>query len=214
MPAAPKKNRSNPEWIRRHVTDPYVQQAAQRGYRSRAAFKLIEIDDREKFLKPGQVVVDLGSTPGSWTQVARERMRRKDGSFAGTLLALDVLPMEVLPDVDFVLGDFRDEPVAEELARHLGGRKVDLVLSDMSPNLSGIAVADATRSKHLAELAIEFSVSHLARDGALVLKVFQGSGYSQVVEQLKRTFRAVAARKPAASRAESAETYLVARGLK
>ena len=214
MPAGTRKHRSNPEWIRRHVTDPYVKQATQLGYRSRAAFKLTEIDDRDRLLKPGLVVVDLGSTPGSWTQVARARMRRKDGTFAGTLNALDILPMEPLPDVDFILGDFREEPIAEELTRRLGDRKVDVVLSDMAPNLSGIAAADAARSAHLAELAIEFAVAHLARDGAFVLKAFQGSGYSQLVEQLKRTFRSVAVRKPAASRAESAETYLLARGLK
>jgi 23S rRNA (uridine2552-2'-O)-methyltransferase len=214
MPTSTKKHRSNPEWIRRHVTDPYVKQATQRGYRSRAAFKLIEIDDRERLLKPGLTVVDLGSAPGSWTQVARERMRRKDGTLAGALIALDILPMEELPDVIFLQGDFRDEPVAEELARRLGGRKVDVVLSDMAPNLSGIAAADAARSQHLAELAIEFAVAHLAPAGALVLKAFQGSGYSQLVERLKRSFRSVAVRKPAASRAESAETYLVARGLK
>lgn len=214
MPAATRKHRSNPEWIRRHVTDPYVKQATARGYRSRAAFKLIEIDDRDKLLKPGRVVVDLGAAPGSWTQVARERMRRKDGTFAGTLIALDILPMEGLPDVDVVLGDFREEQVAGELARRLGDRKVDVVLSDMAPNLSGIAAADAARSSHLAELAIEFAVAHLARDGAILLKTFQGSGYSQLVELLKRNFRSVAVRKPPASRAESAETYLLARGLK
>lgn len=196
------------------MTDPYVRQATQKGYRSRAAFKLAEIDDRDRLLRPGLVVVDLGAAPGSWTQVARERMCGKDGRFSGTLIALDVLPMEPLPDVDFVQGDFRDEPVAAELAARLAGRKADLILSDMAPNLSGISVADAARSAHLAELAIDFARTHLKPAGALLLKAFQGSGYSQLVEALKRTFRSVAVRKPGASRAESAETYLLARGLK
>ncbi|HEU0202365.1 MAG TPA: RlmE family RNA methyltransferase [Burkholderiaceae bacterium] len=208
-----KKNRSNPEWIQRHVTDPYVKAATQHGYRSRAAYKLIEIDDKDRLLKPGLVVVDLGATPGSWTQVVRERLSAKDG-VRGTIIALDILPMEPLPDVTVLTGDFRDEDVARQLSDALGGTAVDLVLSDMAPNLSGIAVADAARSGHLAELAIDFALAHLKPNGALLLKAFQGSGYSQLVETLKRHFVRVATRKPPASRAESAETYLLARGLK
>jgi 23S rRNA (uridine2552-2'-O)-methyltransferase len=214
MPVAKRKHRSNPEWIRRHVTDPYVKAATQRGYRARSAYKLIEIDDKERLLKPGAVVVDLGATPGSWSQVARERLKGRDGNLRGRIIALDLLPMEALPDVAFIEGDFRDETVAARLAEVLRGDRVDVVLSDMAPNLSGIAAADAARSLHLCELALEFSLVHLNADGALLVKAFQGSGYSQFVELLKRHFRSVAARKPAASRAESAETYLLARGLK
>lgn len=214
MPVSKKKHRSNPDWLRRHVTDPYVKAAMQHGYRSRAAFKLAEIDARDKLLKPGMTVIDLGAAPGSWAQVVRERLTGKDSTLRGRIIALDVLPMDPLPDVQFVLGDFRDEEVGAQLADALGGDRADVVLSDMAPNLSGIAVADAARSLHLAELALEFAQSHLKPTGALLVKVFQGSGYSQYVEQLKRGFASVAVRKPPASRAESAETYLLARGLR
>ena len=214
MPVAKKKHRSNPEWIRRHVTDPYVKAATQHGYRSRAAYKLSEIDAKDKLLKPGMTVIDLGAAPGSWAQVVRERLTGKNDSFKGRVIALDILPMDPLPDVQFIQGDFRDEPVAAELAVALAGQKADVVLSDMAPNLSGIAVADAARSLHLAELALEFALAHLKPAGALLVKAFQGSGYSQFVEQLKRSFASVAVKKPPASRAESAETYLLARGSK
>ena len=214
MPVAKKKHRSNPEWIRRHVTDPFVKMATQHGYRARSAYKLVEIDDKDRLLRPGAVVVDLGAAPGSWSQVARERLTDRDGTFRGLVLALDVLPMETIADVEFIEGDFREEEVAAKLADALAGRKVDVVLSDMAPNLSGIAAADAARSLHLGELALEFALVHLKPGGALLVKAFQGSGYSQYVEQLKKRFRSVATRKPAASRAESAETYLLARGLK
>ena len=153
------------------------------------------------------------AAPGSWTQVVRERLTAQ-GAVRGRIVALDILPMDPLPDVEFIQGDFRDEPVAAQLAGALAGQKVDVVLSDMAPNLSGIAVADAARSLHLAELALEFALAHLKPSGVLLVKVFQGSGYSQFVEQLKRSFVSVAARKPPASRAESAETYVLARRLK
>ena len=214
MPVAKKKHRSNPKWIRRHVTDPFVKAATQRGYRARSAYKLIEIDDKDRLLKPGAVIVDLGSTPGSWSQVARERLTGKDGQVRGLVVALDILPMDTVPDVTFIEGDFREEEVAAKLADALAGRPVDVVLSDMAPNLSGVAAADAARSLHLCELALEFALDHLKPDGALLVKAFQGSGFSQFVELLKKHFRKVATRKPAASRAESAETYLLARGLK
>ena len=214
MPDPKRKNRSNPEWIRRHLTDPYVKEATRKGYRSRAALKLVEIDAKERLLKPGSIVVDLGAAPGSWSQIVRERLVAANGELRGRIVALDLLPIDPIPGVEVVQGDFRDEKVAEQVAGLLGGGKVDVVLSDMAPNLSGIAAADAARNAHLAELAIEFALGHLKPSGALVLKAFQGSGYSQVVETLKRRFAKVAVRKPAASRAESAETYLVARGLK
>lgn len=209
-----KKHRSNPEWLRRHITDPYVRQAVAKGYRSRAAFKLSEIDDKLRLLRPGAVVVDLGSAPGSWTQVVRERLMDKERNLRGRIIALDILPMDPLPDVTFIEGDIREEAVGAQLAQALEGEKVDLVLSDMAPNLSGIPAADAARSSHLAEIAIDFALEHLDPKGAVLLKAFQGSGFSQLVEQLKRAFVTVSVRKPAASRAESAETYLLGQGLK
>lgn len=213
MPQAKKKHRSNREWIERHLSDPYVKRSVQEGYRSRAVYKLKEIDDKDRLLRPGAVVVDLGAAPGSWTQVVRERLTR-NGELSGRVLALDILPMDPLPGVEVLLGDFREEAVEQELERTLGGRKVDVVLSDMAPNLSGIASADAARSLLLAELALEFAVKHLTPEGAFLVKAFQGSGYSQYVERLKKAFRSVAVRKPAASRESSAEVYLLARGLR
>lgn len=213
MPQAKKKHRSNREWIERHLNDPFVKRSVQEGYRSRAAYKLSAIDDKDKLLRPGAVVVDLGAAPGSWTQVIRERLSRR-GQMSGRVLALDILPMEPLPDVEVILGDFREEAVEQELERVLNGAKVDVVLSDMAPNLSGIAAADAARSLLLAELALDFAVKHLRADGAFLVKAFQGSGHSQYVERLKRTFQSVAVRKPAASRESSAEVYLLARGLR
>ncbi len=214
MLPAKKKHRSNPEWIRRHITDPYVKEATKLGYRSRAAFKLIEIDDRERLLQPGVVVIDLGAAPGSWTQVVVERLKGRDRTMGGKIIALDMLPMDPLDGVSFIQGDFREDGVAAQLAVALGGAKVDVILSDLAPNLSGIAPADAARNAHLAELVTDFALRHLASDGALVLKAFQGSGYSQIVEGLKRCFKSVVVRKPPASRAESAETYLVAKCLR
>jgi 23S rRNA (uridine2552-2'-O)-methyltransferase len=213
MPEAKKKHRSNREWIERHLSDPYVKRSVQDGYRSRAAYKLAEIDDKDRLLRPGAVVVDLGAAPGSWTQVVRERLSRR-GHLSGRIVALDILPMEPLPDVEFILGDFREEAVEQELERALGGTKVDVVLSDMAPNLSGIGAADAARSLLLAELALEFAVKHLKPGGAFLVKAFQGSGYSQYVERLKREFRSVTVRKPPASRESSAEVYLLARELR
>jgi 23S rRNA (uridine2552-2'-O)-methyltransferase len=159
------------------------------------------------------VVVELGAAPGSWTQVVRQRLGT-GGAFRGRIVALDLLPMEPVADVDFIQGDFREESVEAQLADVLGGAPVDVVLSDMAPNLSGIAAADAARSLHLAELAAEFAVRHLKPDGVFIVKAFQGSGYSQFVEYLKRCFRTVATRKPAASRESSAEVYLMARGVR
>jgi 23S rRNA (uridine2552-2'-O)-methyltransferase len=213
MPQAKKKHRSNPEWIRRHVTDPYVKRSVQEGLRSRAAYKLSEIDDRDRLLRPGLSVVDLGAAPGSWSQVVRQRLTARGGEPSGRIVALDILPMEPIPNVDFIQGDFREEAIERQLADLLAG-PVDLVLSDMAPNLSGIAAVDAARSLHLAELALEFARRHLKPEGAFLVKAFQGSGYSQFVEQLKRVFRTVAVRKPAASRETSTEVYLLARGLR
>jgi 23S rRNA (uridine2552-2'-O)-methyltransferase len=211
MPGAKKKHRSNPAWIKRHVTDPFVKRSVQEGFRSRAAYKLTEIADADRLLKPGMVVVELGAAPGSWTQVVRQRLSGPGGALRGRIVAVDLLPMEPVPGVDVIEGDFREESVEVQLTALLAGERVDVVLSDMAPNLSGIAAADAARSLHLAELAADFAVRHLKPGGALLVKAFQGSGHSQFVERLKREFRRVAVRKPAASREASSEVYLLAR---
>ncbi len=212
MPGA-KKNKFSKAWVQAHLDDPYVKLAQREGYRSRAAYKLKEIDEAEHLLRPGQVVVDLGSTPGSWSQYARNRLSR-GGAVQGLLLALDILPMEPIADVHFLQGDFREEAVLAELEGLLAGRKVDVVLSDMAPNLSGIPSSDAARIEHLTELALDFATRWLQPQGAMVIKTFHGSYYSQAVEAFKRHFRKVKAVKPAASRDKSAETFLLARELK
>jgi 23S rRNA (uridine2552-2'-O)-methyltransferase len=214
MPLAAKKHRSKRAWIQRHVTDPFVRAATAQGYRARSAFKLTEIDDKDRILKPGMTVIDLGAAPGSWCQVVRQRLAGSDGRVRGRVIALDLLPMDPLPDVVLIEGDFREQDVADRLAAELGGAKADLILSDLSPNLSGIAVADAARGLHLLELALDFARQALKPGGTLLVKAFQGSGFSQYVAELKRHFASVATRKPAASRAESAETYLLARRFK
>jgi 23S rRNA (uridine2552-2'-O)-methyltransferase len=209
-PKPPSKHRSNRAWIERHINDPYVQAATRHGYRSRAAYKLIEIDQKDRLLRPGATVIDLGAAPGSWTQVVVERLGQRGGTLAGRVVALDVLPMDPIPGVEFIQGDFREDSVMEALAASLGGQRADLILSDMAPNLSGIGAADAARSAHLWELALAFALQHLKSDGRFLTKAFQGSGYSQFVQELKRHFARVLVRKPAASRQESAETYLLA----
>jgi 23S rRNA (uridine2552-2'-O)-methyltransferase len=201
-------------WVTQHIQDPYVKQAQQKGYRARAAFKLTEILDTEKVLKPGDVVVDLGSTPGSWSQVVRERLKRSDGTIDGRVIALDLLPMEPIAGVDFILGDFRDDAVLDELTARLQGQMVDLVVSDMAPNLTGVASADSARISHVCELAQQFARGHLKPDGVLIMKAFHGSGFSQIVQSLKQDFSRVVERKPKASRDKSSETFLVARGIK
>jgi 23S rRNA (uridine2552-2'-O)-methyltransferase len=208
------KKKFSKNWVNQHIQDPYVKLAQQKGYRARAAFKLLEILDTEKLMDPGDVVVDLGSTPGSWSQVARERLKRADGSINGQIIALDVLEMEPIAGVEFLLGDFRDDDVLASLEQALQGKDVDLVMSDMAPNLTGVASADSARMAHLAELAQEFAVRHLKPEGALIMKAFHGSGFSQIVQDLKTQFVKVVERKPKASRDKSSETFLVARGLK
>ena len=214
MPVARRKNRSNPEWIARHINDPYVKRSVAEGFRSRAAYKLAEIDDKDRLLRPGMVVVELGAAPGSWTQVVRQRLARRDGKLGGRIIALDLLPMDPLPDVEFIQGDFHDEAVERQLIDLLAGARIDLVLSDMAPNLSGIASADAARSVLLAEIAADFAGKYLQPNGAFLVKAFQGSGYSQYVERLKKVFHSVVVRKPPASRDTSAELYLLARQLR
>lgn len=208
------KNRSNKSWIHAHLNDPYVKLAQQREYRSRAAFKLLEIDEQDRLIRRGMTVVDLGSAPGSWSQVLRERLAGPAGSVEGRILAIDILPMEPVDQVAFLQGDFREDAVLAQLESMLGGAKVDLVVSDLAPNLSGVGAADAARMAHLADLALAFSVRHLQPGGALLIKCFHGSGYSQIVQSFKKVFVTVSPRKPKASRDKSAETYLLGRGLK
>ena len=208
------KKKFSKAWVQRHIHDPYVKMAQQKGYRARAAFKLTEILDAEKLLRRGDVVVDLGSAPGSWSQIARERLLAPGGVIDGRVLALDLLPMEPIAGVEFIQGDFREDDVLAQLHERLEGRAVDLVISDMAPNLSGVASADSARIAHVCELALEFASGHLKPDGALIVKAFHGSGFSQIVQMFKQHFVRVVERKPKASRDESSETFLVGRGLK
>lgn len=208
------KKKFSKEWVMQHINDPYVKLAQQKGYRARAAFKLIEILDAEKLMRRGDIVVDLGATPGSWSQVARERLAGPGGIVDGRIVAVDLLPMEPVAGVEFILGDFSEEAVLEQVAQALDGRLVDLVMSDMAPNLSGVSSADSARIQHVCELAMDFAISHLRPEGTLIVKAFHGSGFSQIVETFKKHFRRVVERKPKASRDKSSETFLVARGLK
>jgi 23S rRNA (uridine2552-2'-O)-methyltransferase len=208
------KKKYSKDWIHQHINDPYVKLAQQKGYRARAAFKLIEILDTEKLLRRGDLVVDLGSAPGSWSQVARERLAGPGGVVDGRIIALDILPMEPVAGVEFIQGDFREDEVLKQLEDMVGTRAVDLVISDMAPNLSGVGIADAARIQHVCELAMEFSCAHLKPNGALIVKAFHGTGFSQIVESFKKRFRRVVERKPKASRDKSSETFLVARDLK
>lgn len=223
MKVQTKSKKVNKAWLHDHVTDPYVKLAQKEGYRARAAYKLKEIDETLQLLKPGQLVVDLGATPGAWSQYVRRRFAPKDetgsggaahGALNGTIVALDLLDFEPVEGVHFIQGDFREEAVLRQLEAVLAGRPVDVVLSDMAPNLSGIESSDSARIAHLVELAVEFAQAHLKRDGALVCKVFHGSGYSQLVRLFKDRFRVVKPIKPKASRDKSAETFLVGIGLK
>lgn len=210
-----KSKKVNKAWMHDHVTDPYVRLAQKEGYRARAAYKLKEIDEAFHLLHPGQLVVDLGATPGAWSQYIRRKFAHPDhGGLDGTIIALDILDFEPIADVTFIQGDIREDEVLDELDRVVAGRPVDVVVSDMAPNLSGIAPADAARVSHLVELAVDFAQNHLKPQGALVCKVFHGSGYSQLVELFKRTFKVVKPCKPKASRDRSSETFLVGIGLK
>ena len=204
-----KKSHSSKQWLRRHVNDPYVQRSKKEGYRSRSAYKLTEIDERDKLLKPGQVVVDLGAAPGGWTQVAAKRV-----GAAGTVIGIDLLPVDDVPGATLIQADFTHRKGLEAVQAALAGRRADLVLSDMAPNLSGIAVSDQARCMALAEIALDFARAHLAPEGAFLVKVFQGAGWDEFLRAAKSTFAKVVVRKPDASRGESAEQYLLGRGLK
>lgn len=222
MKTQTKSKKVNKQWLHDHVNDTYVKLAQREGYRARAAYKLKEIDEELHLIKPGQVVVDLGSVPGAWSQYIRRRFAPKDvgaggaatGALNGTIIALDVLPMEPIEGVTFLQGDIREDAVLAQLEQIVGGRAVDVVVSDMAPNLSGIESADSARISHLVELAVDFARNHLTPQGALVCKVFHGSGYSQLVTLFKATFRVVKPIKPKASRDKSSETFLIGIGLK
>lgn len=202
-----KRNKKNKAWMMEHVTDTYVQRAKAEGWRSRAAFKLTEIDDQDRLLKPGMTVVDLGSAPGSWSQVASRRILP-----GGRLIALDILPMDSLHGVEFIQGDFREETVLHQLEEMLEGRQVDLVLSDMAPNMSGIELTDQARVMYLAELTLEFCERKMKPGGDMLVKVFHGSGFMELRSAVLQMFQTVQVRKPAASRGRSAENFLLARG--
>ena len=201
------RSKSSSRWLREHFDDVYVKRAQAEGWRSRAAFKLEELLERDRLIKPGMVVVDLGAAPGGWSQLVRRQMED-----SGRVIALDILPMQGIGGVDFIEGDFREESVLAELERHLEGDKVDLVLSDMAPNMSGVAVADQMRAMHLAELAHDFARNWLKPGGDFLIKLFQGAGFDDYLRNLRADFERVTMRKPKASRARSREVYALASG--
>lgn len=221
MKVKTQSKKVNKAWLNEHVHDPYVKLAQKEGYRARGAYKLKEIDETFRLIVPGQCVVDLGCAPGAWSQYLRRRMAPSGaavGELQGRLIGLDLLPMEPIEGVQFIQGDFREEDVLARLKEALrqgdGWREVDVVVSDMAPNLSGVETVDAARITLLVELAVDFAREHLRRDGALVAKLFHGSGYSDLVRLFRDTFRVVKPVKPKASRDKSSETFLVGIGLK
>ncbi|WP_423681739.1 RlmE family RNA methyltransferase [Undibacterium sp. WLHG33] len=209
------KNKFNQNWVHDHINDPYVKLAQKEGYRARAVYKLKEIDEAEKLIRSGQVVVDLGATPGSWSQYVRNKLAgREGGGINGEIFALDLLPMEPIADVQFIQGDFREDEVLDKLESKLVGRKVDLVLSDMAPNLSGNSTVDAARVEYIIELAIAFSKAHLKPGGSLLVKCFHGPSYNNIVNMFKDEFKVVMNKKPKASKDKSSEIFLLGKGLK
>jgi 23S rRNA (uridine2552-2'-O)-methyltransferase len=222
MKSAVKSSKVNRAWLNDHVNDTYVKLAKKEGYRARAAYKLQEIDETLHLIKPGQLVVDLGSAPGAWSQYVRRRLSPKSatgggaaaGELNGRIIALDLLPMEAIEGVLFIQGDIREDAVLAQLAEHMQGQKADVVISDMAPNLSGISSADAARIEHLIELALEFAQDHLKPEGALVAKVFHGGSYDALYQRFRETFVMVKRLKPKASRDKSSETFLIGMQLK
>ena len=199
-----KPTRTSKAWMQEHLNDEFVKRAQKEGYRARAAYKLIEIDDKDKLIKPGMTVVDLGSTPGSWSQVVVQRLKGQ-----GNVIALDILEMQAIPGVTFIQGDFREDAVLKELENTLNGKKVDLVIADMAPNISGIKDVDLAGSAYLTELALAFSSVWLKPDGHFLVKVFIGSGFEEIVKMMRLQFGKVVTRKPKASRDRSSEVYLL-----
>ena len=223
MKTRTKSKKVNKAWLNDHVNDPYVRLAQREGYRARAAYKLKQIDEELGLLKPGQLVVDLGAAPGAWSQYVRRRFAPRDagggggaaaGRLDGSIIALDLLDLEPIEGVHLIKGDFREDSVLAELESALSGRRIDVVLSDMAPNLSGIGSADSARIEHLVELALDFSAAHLQPAGALVCKVFHSSGYDRLVTMFRERFKIVKAIKPKASRDRSSETFLIGIALK
>ncbi len=217
MKVKTKSKKVNKAWLNQHVNDPYVKAAQKDGYRARAAYKLKEIDEQFGLIRPGDTVVDLGCAPGAWSQYLRRRLSpggAAAGQLNGTIIGLDLLPMEPIEGVAFIQGDFREDSVLAQLQQALQGRLADAVVSDMAPNLSGVDSIDAARIAHLIELAVDFAQHHMKPEGALVVKLFHGSGYTQLVQLFKDSFKVVKPIKPKASRDKSAETFLVGIGLK
>lgn len=202
-----QRSKSSKRWLQEHFDDVYVKKAHAEGYRSRAVYKLKEIDDKEHLFKPGLTVVDLGAAPGGWTQYVSEKLHKN-----GTIIALDILPMDALPGVHFVLGDFREDAVLEALTQVIPKSGVDIVLSDMAPNMSGTSAVDIPRAMYLVELAFDFSQKMLNPGGTLLMKIFHGTGFDDIVKQARLQFERVVIRKPQASRSRSRETYLLAKG--
>ncbi len=207
-----KRHKSNQVWLDEHVNDPFVQKAKAEGYRSRAAYKLIEIDAKDRLIKAGDVIVDLGSAPGSWCQVAAKKIGT--GLRGGKIIAIDLLEMQGMANVDFIQGDFSEAGPLKLIEEKLAGAKVDLVMSDMLPNMTGVAAIDSPRAIYLCELAAEFALIHLKPDGKFLTKAYQGPGFEEFLTQLKRQFKTVASRKPDASRDRSAEVFLLGTGLR
>ena len=202
-----KRTRTSKGWMQEHVNDEFVKRAQREGYRARAAYKLIEVDDKDHLIKPGMTIVDLGATPGSWSQVAVQRLKGQ-----GRVIALDLLEMVGIPGVDFIQGDFREQEVLTQLEKMLNGKLVDLVIADMAPNITGISSVDQANGAYLTELALDFSMKWLKPDGNFLVKVFVGEGFDDLVRQMRTGFEKVATRKPKASRDRSSEVYLL--GLK
>lgn len=202
-----KRSNSSKRWLQEHFNDPYVKKAQIEGYRSRAVYKLKEIDEKEHLIKPGLTVVDLGAAPGGWTQYVAEKMQGK-----GKIIALDILPMDALPDVTLIQGDFREDEVLQQLINLVPERSIDLLLSDMAPNMSGSSAIDIPRAMYLVELAFDFANKMLKPGGSMLIKVFHGSGFDELIKQIRLSFDKVVIRKPQASRSRSKETYLLAKG--
>lgn len=217
MKVKTQSKKVNKAWLNDHVNDPYVKLAKREGYRARAAYKLKEIDETLGLIRPGQLVVDLGSAPGAWSQYVRRRLSPAGaavGALDGHIVALDILPMDPVEGVVFIQGDFREQDVLQKLEHEMAGRQADVVISDMAPNLSGITSVDAARVADLIELAVSFAQAHMKPEGALVVKLFHGSGYDQLVHLFRAHFRVVKPLKPKASRDKSSETFLIGMGLK
>lgn len=200
---------SSKAWMHEHINDEFVKRAQKEGYRARAAYKLTEIDDKDKLIKPGMTIVDLGATPGSWSQVAVQRLKGQ-----GRIIALDLLEMEPIKGVEFIQGDFREDAVLKKLENSLNGKQVDLVIADMAPNISGITIVDQAGAAYLTELALEFSKEWLKPSGNFLVKVFIGEGFDEIVKNMRVMFDKVVTRKPKASRGRSSEVYLLGLGRK